>query len=176
MTKQFVLLFVLCLAFSQAIAVNVPQNKDTTKTHILDELATKPIILERNYKLSKQQFLSNYGFDFKSIQIIENNFKQRHLSIFYLFIPLIFLLIGFISFIMLLLTALGGMASASLWSAIFFGSIIGYIIGWVLRVLGIINLTKLKKLNILTELIEYRKSVTKNQINKNTNPDYIEVK
>lgn len=171
--KLSLLSLLLVLSFN-VYSVNVPAMGDTSKINVLDELTTRqPYPYE--YKLNRNQYIIKYGFDSESKRLINNYFNTQKLYIWYIISPTVvyFLIIIFYVAFSIAVFAGGGF----IWALLLFLSVIAWFLAWVLRVFGIIKLAELKKIDLLFELINYRK--THRKTNKTTNDndnDYYRIK
>lgn len=167
MINKLTFLSVLFLLSFKAYAVNVPAIGDTNKVHILDNLTTRqPYPYE--YKLNRNQYIIKYGFDSESKRIINNYFNKQKLYIWYIASPtIIYFLIFFFYFLSIVTAFAGGVFILAMLLLIL--SVLAWFFAWGLRVFGIIKLAELRKIDLLFELINYRKISGK--ANKATNDD-----
>jgi hypothetical protein len=127
----------------------VPALRDTSKTHILDELATRPAY-SSEYDINKKSFYSKYAFDTTSRQIIDTHFSKRNKYIMYMILPLLIMWVLTIPIAFLMIIT--GIY------ALYILVLLMYAAVWALRIYGLVKLIQLKKLDLLYELVAYRKT------------------
>lgn len=176
MIKATKLTLFTCLLFlsQQLFSYNVPALRDTSKTHILDELATRPPY-PSEYQINKNSFYIKYGFDITAKQIIDLHFATKNKYIFFIVSPVIAYVLLIIAYAFAIVT----FSPAAVLFTVFAFSL--WVLAWVFRVIGIVKLVQLKKIDLLNELIHYRKTGNspfgKKQIpTKNSTDDYYELK
>lgn len=147
-TGNLLLFFIFILCFTTK-AYNVPFTQDTSKTHILDELATRNIFLS-DYEISKSEFLKKYAFDYRSKQIISKSFSKTELAFFFFALPIL-------ASIVILLGGLLVIAGASSGEIILITGVIIYSLTWLFRIAGVFLLIDSSKKKLLVKLIKYRK-------------------
>ncbi|MES2837473.1 MAG: hypothetical protein V4667_08115 [Bacteroidota bacterium] len=154
------LVFILLLCYTNTNGYNVPTSQDTTKTHILDELATRKIVL-KDYRISLLDFRTIYEFDKQSKRLILNSFIIRGflLALMIITIPVFIVFMG-----ALLLTAAGGGSSDSFLKKS--GIAVGIAIALDIASLIISGLNN--KNRLLKKLITYRKQYNFKLYNKKT--------
>ncbi len=176
MIKATRLTLFTCLLFlsQQLFSYNVPALRDTSKTHILDELATRPAY-PSEYQINKNSFYIKYGFDITAKQIIDLHFATKNKYIFFILSPVIAYVILLIAYVFAMITF---SPAASIFALFAF---LLWVLAWIFRIIGIVKLVQLKKIDLLNELIHYRKTGNspfgKKPIpSKSSTDDYYELK